>query len=269
MKRKLTCLLLALMVCVGASGQTFAYEDATQTDTSQTAATSLYFDGTVADTYVSLRTVVEGLRPDAVVTWNGEFATVTADNLTITAVPGYPFIVANGRYLYVPNCVYTVDGVTMVPASVIAKALGATTWHSEEWDRLFIIAGTGAIESADTYYNSDDLYWLSHIINSESGNQPLSGKIAVGNVILNRVYDSRFPDTIHDVIFQKNQFSPASSGVIYRDPNVDSIIAAKLVLDGAVSLNSVCWFNACQVSSSWAAQNKTYVATIGNHNFYE
>ncbi|MBP1736857.1 MAG: copper amine oxidase [Oscillospiraceae bacterium] len=268
MKRKLACLLLALALCVSIGSQTLAIEDTTQTNSSQTDVASVAFDGTVADSYVSLRTVAEGLRPDAWIDWNGSFAAVYADDLTITATPGDSYIVANGRYLYVPNLVTIQDGNVMAPASVIAKALGATTWYSEEWGRLFIIAGTGTIESGDTYYRSDDVYWLSHIINAESGNQPLAGKIAVGNVILNRVSDSRFPDTIYEVIFQKNQFTPASSGSVNRDPNADSIIAAKLCLDGAMVLSSAYWFNSVQLTSSWASTHKTYVATIGNHNFY-
>jgi N-acetylmuramoyl-L-alanine amidase len=267
MKRKLTGLFLALSMCLCLSGQSLAIEDGTQTDSSKTNVASVSYDGYNYDSYVSIRDVVKAIKPEAALYWSGEYAMVADDDLLITANPGDPYIIANDRYLYVPNLVTMQDGTVMVPASVIAKALGATIWYSQEENKLYIIAGSGTIQCGAAFYSSDDVYWLSHIINAESGNQPLAGKIAVGNVILNRVYDGRFPDTIYGVIFQKNQFTPASSGSICRDPNTDSIIAAKLSLDGAVVLSNACWFNSVQISS-WASSHKTYVATIGNHNFY-
>ena len=48
----------------------------------------------------------------------------------------------------------------------------------------------------DSYYGARDVYWLSHIINAEAGNQPMDGQIAVGNVVLNRVADERFPNSV-------------------------------------------------------------------------
>lgn len=79
--------------------------------------------------------------------------------------------------------------------------------------------------TANTYVE-EDLYWLSRAIYSESGNQPMKGRIAVGTVILNRVADEAFPDTIQEVIFAPGQFSPVANGTIYRTPDEKSVIAA-------------------------------------------
>ncbi len=218
-------------------------------------------------TYVSLRSVTMALRPDAVVTWEGDHASVTADGLTITIYPEMCYFVANGRYLYLPQGVCFENNNTMLPVRALAQALGAQVQWNPSDGNIYITSGTGAIVSGDEYYDSDSLYWLSRIISAESGNQPLAGKIGVGNVILNRVKSSLFPNTVYGVIFQKNQFTPASNGSIYRDPNAESVIAAKLCLDGAEVLSSALWFNRAG-SSSWASRNKSYVATIGAHSFY-
>ena len=45
------------------------------------------------------------------------------------------------------------------------------------------------------------------------------------------------------------------------------MVAAKLVMDGAVSLKNVLFFNAAGLNS-YASRNRPYVATIGNHAFY-
>lgn len=218
-------------------------------------------------TYVSLRSVTLALRPDASVTWEGDHTAVTADGLSITICPDQCYLVANGRYLYLPQGVRFEKNNTMVPVRVLAQALGAQVQWDTTDGSINITSGTGAIVPGDEYYASDCVYWLSHIIFAESGNQPLEGKISVGNVILNRVKSSLFPNTIYEVIFQKNQFTPASNGSIYKDVNAESVIAAKLCLDGAVVLPDALWFNRAGCSS-WASRNKSYIATIGAHSFY-
>ena len=67
----------------------------------------------------------------------------------------------------------------------------------------------------------------------------MEGKIAVGNVVLNRVNDPRFPNTVYGVVFQRNQFTPAMTGTINRTPNESSVIAAKLCLEGANTAGAV------------------------------
>ncbi|MPM79138.1 hypothetical protein SDC9_126170 [bioreactor metagenome] len=100
----------------------------------------------------------------------------------------------------------------------------------------------------------------------------MNGKVGVGSVILNRVASPLFPNTIYDVIFDARggsyQFSPARSGVINREPNAESTIAAKLCLDGAREAGGSLYFNAVGLSC-WASRNRTLVTTIGNHSFYE
>ena len=60
----------------------------------------------------------------------------------------------------------------------------------------------------------DERVLLASIIQAEAGNQSEEGMLAVGSVVMNRVNDDRFPDTISEVIYQPNQFTPASTGVL-------------------------------------------------------
>lgn len=57
-----------------------------------------------------------------------------------------------------------------------------------------------------------DLYWLSRIISAESRGESLKGQIAVGNVVLNRVEEDDFPDTIPAVIFDRKKRDPVPAG---------------------------------------------------------
>ncbi|WP_352418931.1 cell wall hydrolase [Proteiniborus sp.] len=122
--------------------------------------------------------------------------------------------------------------------------------------------------------NTTDLYWLSRIIQAEAGAEPYKGKVAVGNVILNRVASNSFPNTIKNVIFEYYkgipQFSPVADGTIYNTPSEESIQAAKDALNGVKPVgNSTYFFNPDKAEGKWIVNNKTYVARIGEHVFYK
>ncbi|BDF71117.1 hypothetical protein CE91St41_16560 [Oscillospiraceae bacterium] len=220
-------------------------------------------------TYVSYWPVVQAIYPDATATWEDDHAAVRAEGLSINIKPGANYIEANGRYLYVPYGVQTENQVVLVPATVLARALGATAWWDNANNNLMFQSGAGPIQSGDSFYDADTVYWLSHIINAEAGNQTLTGKIAVGNVVMNRVESPRFPNNVHDVIYQANQFTPVSNGSINKEPNAESVIAAKLCQDGANTAGASLYFvNPRMSPNSWASRNRTYVATIGAHAFF-
>ena len=223
-------------------------------------------------TYVALAPMAKELDESVQIGWDGSSSTVTvkSSKLSLTAKVGQLYIQANGRYLYVPEGVQMVGGKVTVPLSVLVKAFDARlSWDAASGTDV-VNRGSGAIQSGDSYYNQDDLFWLSRIIQAECGNQPLEGRMAVGNVVLNRVKNPAFPSTVKGVLSQKNQFTTWKNGALAnRTPNATSVIAAKLVLDGGEveSTKGATFFDSN--SNSWAARNKTCVAVIGNHKFYK
>ncbi len=221
-------------------------------------------------TYVSLSVMARQLAPFAQISWDGSAAYVVTDTLSLTARVGQLYVEANGRYLYVPETVQlTPAGQVIVPLRVVAKAFGAEVGYDPATGKTTVTSGYTTLQHGDTFYNQDDLFWLSRVIQRESGNQPLEGKMAVGNVVLNRVADPVFPDTVEGVLAQKNQFSTYKSGVLAAtDPSESSIIAAKLVMDGGEveEAKGALYFDSG--SNSWAARNKQHITTIGGHKFY-
>ena len=227
--------------------------------------------------YITVQAFMAVMDPEAAVSeWNGTVSVSASSggaDLTMPAGAGNVYLQANGRCLYVAGGNRYVNGLVAVPVRVMATVFNMDVTYDGDARVAFLTPREGAgpyLTSGAAYYNGDDLYWLSHIINAESGNQPLDGKIAVGNVVMNRVNDksSNWPNTIKGVIFQKNQFSPAASGSVYREPNAQSVIAAKLVLEGVQVLPSAKFFNATYLRNTWAARNRPYLCTIGGHAFY-
>ena len=226
-------------------------------------------------TYVSLKVMSQQLDTSAQVEWDADskVITVTTEQLKLTAKVGQKYLIANGRYLYMPEGVIMSEtDQAMVSLDALAKAFDAQLGWDGETGTFVVTRGSGAIESADTYYREDDLFWLSRVIYAESGNQVLEGKMGVGIVVLNRVNDKTgiWPDSVKGVISQRNQFSTYKNGrLANRTPNTESIVAAKLVLDGGIveEVKDAFFFDTFR-NNSWAARNKSVLAAIGGHRFY-
>ena len=73
-----------------------------------------------------------------------------------------------------------------------------------------------AAAQTNTAASASDRELLAAIIYCEAGNQSHTGKVAVGNVVMNRVNSSKFPNSISSVVYQRGQFSPAGSGWLNR-----------------------------------------------------
>ena len=148
------------------------------------------------------------------------------------------------------------SGVTYVPLRLVCEALGCKV----EWDPYL---GGAAVTSPGAAYDAVELYWLSRIIYAESGAESMTGQIAVGNVILNRVESSRFPNTVEGVIFDRKdavQFEPVSNGQIYKTPSAQSVEAARRVLDGENVIGSALYFYAPALSQGVCDQRQLHLS---------
>ena len=222
-----------------------------------------------SSTYVPLAQFSRALGADGV-TRQGNTMVVSAPGLTVQATAGIPYIIANGRYLYTPTLCRTINGEIYAPVRPLAKAFGTAPAWIESSATVFLLRKGGPIAPAEAFYGETDVYWMSRIISAEARGECLEGKIAVGQVVMNRVNSPWHPNTVHDVIFDRRssiQFTPAYSGAINRTPDEECVIAAKLALDDAKVVGSSLYFNMTG-ASSWAARNRPYVTTIGTHNFY-
>ena len=226
-------------------------------------------------TYVTLRSFSDALT-DATIKYNAwqRQASVVAEGLLLTAADGAYVVEANGRALFAMTPVVIMsDGKMYVPVRALAKAYGVSVLWENDSRTVNIRGAFSPLESAETYYGKDELYWLSRIISAESRGEPMLGQIAVGNVVKNRVAHRDYPNTIYGVIFDKKygvQFSPVLDGSIYQSPTYSSTLSAKIVLEGFTLSEEALFFLAPKIAqSNWIVNNRTYLFTIGNHDFYK
>lgn len=115
--------------------------------------------------------------------------------------------------------------------------------------------------------SNEDLLLLSKVVTSEARGETYEGQVAVAAVVINRVLDPRFPDTIRDVIYQRNAFSVVNDGSINMDPTESAYQAALEALYGEDPTNeSVYFWNPDIATCSWIRTLNPHMR-IGNHVF--
>lgn len=208
--------------------------------------------------------------------WKDDEKSVTFsyDGKEVKLYAGYKYAFVNGEKIPVSNNIVLKNGRTLAPIRFISEMFDFTV----NWSDTFYIVDLSKenIEVDESLkekdYTIDDIVWLSRIIEAESSGEPFTGKIAVGNVILNRVESEDFPDTIYDVIFDSKygiQFQPVANNSIYNTPSRDSVIAGKLAIRDVNTVgNSLYFLNPKKASNFWIINNRTYHTTISNHDFY-
>lgn len=114
---------------------------------------------------------------------------------------------------------------------------------------------------------SGDVALLAKLIHAESGAEPYVGKVAVGGVVLNRVQNPRFPNSLAGVVYQPNAFESVSNGIINRPASKESLKAARDALNGwDPSGGALYFFNPGKTSNRWIWARRI-INRLGKHVF--
>lgn len=121
--------------------------------------------------------------------------------------------------------------------------------------------------SSSSSSSSNDLNLLARLVYGEARGEPYAGQVAVASVVLNRVRNSNFPNSIAGVIYQKGAFNVVDDGQINLTPNSTAKKAAQDALNGwDPSYGSIYYFNPATATNQWI-WSRPHVVTIGKHRF--
>lgn len=142
--------------------------------------------------------------------------------------------------------------------------VGAATWAA-------LGLGGGAAEApaaTAVSFGTSTQTLLARVVAAEARNEPYAGQVAVAAVILNRVADPRFPNTLAGVVYQPHAFESVSNGLVWaRSPTSEEQRAARDALGGwDPSYGSVFFWNPSKPVSPWI-WTRSIVARIGSHVF--
>lgn len=131
------------------------------------------------------------------------------------------------------------------------------------------------VEAAGSSFGLEEQEYqvLLKIVEAEAGGEDTTGKMLVANVVMNRVRSGYFPNTVSEVVYQKNdgkaQFSPTVDGRIDQVcVSPDTVEAVARVLNGEDLSAGALYFKSIHSSSGWFDRSLNRVLEHGNHIFY-
>jgi spore germination cell wall hydrolase CwlJ-like protein len=208
-------------------------------------------------------------------TFNTSITKIKTDN-NLSSNTIYP-----GQLLKVPAVDYTVksgDSLYLIAKRAGISLLSLRKANNKWDDAIYIgqklilpIANVGSTSNNTTNgavsYSSYELDLLARLINAEAASEPYQAKVAVGAVVVNRVQDSTFPNTISGVIYQKDsgyyQFTPVENGWINKPATTSSKAAALEALKGVDPTNGALYYFDDSTTNKWL-WSKPIALRVGN-----
>lgn len=161
------------------------------------------------------------------------------------------------------------------PVYIATEEVAETTYMPEIEETTQPTETAKAVETeepliASMDWDKDDSYLLCKIAMAEAESEGVKGKALVMLVVLNRVWSNEFPDTIEEVIFQKNQFSPVANGRYDAvEPDEECYEALKLIqVDHWNESQDALYFES-KSDSKWHSENLEFLFKYGKHYFYK
>ena len=126
---------------------------------------------------------------------------------------------------------------------------------------------TQETETAERFTEKEK-YMLAKIAMAEAEGCRIKAKELVIHTVLSRIESDMFPNTVEEVIFQKNQFTPISDGRWNKvEPNEECWQALENVLSSSES-KDILFFESCK-GDSWHNKNLKLVCEEDGMRFYK
>ncbi|WP_279387719.1 cell wall hydrolase [Xylanivirga thermophila] len=106
-------------------------------------------------------------------------------------------------------------------------------------------------------------------MHGEARGESYKGKVSVGAVMINRIESPLFPNTLTEVVYQKNAFTCVIDGQINLPPDEESYRAAfDAILGNDPTGGCLFYYNPKIATSRWMKERSAvYAVSIGNHVF--
>lgn len=162
------------------------------------------------------------------------------------------------------------DRVEIITQAAVSEEKNAAPYETPAATEIPPTATPYVEQDEETSGINEDDYLLAKIAMAEAESEDTKGKALVMLVVMNRVLDDEFPDTIKEVIFQKGQFSPIRNGRYNRvEPNRDCYEALRLIRDKGWDGSEGATYFESRSNSTWHSEHLTFLFRHGRHYFYK
>ena len=176
--------------------------------------------------------------------------------------------------VYAAEDTFSGELVEAIQNEVITEDNVETEIPTEETAEQVVVEETPEALTGNSFNLEDQEYQvLLKIVEAEAGCEDTEGRMLVANVVMNRVRNGYFPNTVTEVVYQRQdgtaQFSPVSDGRIDTvNVSQGTIDAVARVMNGEDISQGALFFRSVRSRSGWFDQKLSRVLEHGNHIFY-
>ncbi len=170
------------------------------------------------------------------------------------------------RYRCTVSDIKNLNGISgdVIKAGTVLKIPSSASAHSDGINTRVMSSRGGSYQRT---YTQADWDMLAQVVYGEARGEVYDGQVAVAAVVLNRLEDDAFPDTLRGVVFQKNAFTCVNDGQYYLSPNRTAYEAALEAMQGNDPTNGCLYYwNPSTATSRWI-WTRQVETRIGNHVF--
>lgn len=176
--------------------------------------------------------------------------------------------------VYAAEDTFSGELVEAIQNEVVTEDNVETEIPTEETAEQVVMEETLEALTGNSFSLEDQEYQvLLKIVEAEAGCEDTEGRMLVANVVMNRVRNGYFPNTVTEVVYQRQdgtaQFSPVSDGRIDTvNVSQGTIDAVARVMNGEDISQGALFFRSVRSRSGWFDQKLSRVLEHGNHIFY-
>ena len=176
--------------------------------------------------------------------------------------------------VYAAEDTFSGELVEAIQNEVVTEDNVETEIPTEETAEQVVVEETPEALTGNSFSLEDQEYQvLLKIVEAEAGCEDTEGRMLVANVVMNRVRNGYFPNTVTEVVYQRQdgtaQFSPVSDGRIDTvNVSQGTIDAVARVMNGEDISQGAWFFRSVRSRSGWFDQKLSRVLEHGNHIFY-
>ena len=176
--------------------------------------------------------------------------------------------------VYAAEDTFSGELVEAIQNEVVTEDNVETEIPTEETAEQGVMEETPEALTGNSFSLEDQEYQvLLKIVEAEAGCEDTEGRMLVANVVMNRVRNGYFPNTVTEVVYQRQdgtaQFSPVSDGRIDTvNVSQGTIDAVARVMNGEDISQGALFFRSVRSRSGWFDQKLSRVLEHGNHIFY-
>lgn len=176
--------------------------------------------------------------------------------------------------VYAAEDTFSGELIEAIQNEVVTEDNVETEIPTEETAEQVVMEETPEALTGNSFSLEDQEYQvLLKIVEAEAGCEDTEGRMLVANVVMNRVRNGYFPNTVTEVVYQRQdgtaQFSPVSDGRIDTvNVSQGTIDAVARVMNGEDISQGALFFRSVRSRSGWFDQKLSRVLEHGNHIFY-